>query len=618
MIKSFTFLLVFAHFTSLWVPAHAAEDVYQAPISLEKLHISVKVDKRGTFSQVKEKTTRLETPYAASRLGHHIYSYIASQETLMVLDAYTLTPAGKKIKLSKSWIKKHNAKDNANDINDFNDVKIIFPEVSKGSRLYSKVLLKRFKPNNPGEFKISLAASPSVPYEDVKIDLTAPADMKLYASSRGFEGGLISAGKQPTHYAYHLSQMQAFREEDNSQDDFDFAPYVTISTFPDYVAVGDSYERVAHQRAKVTPELRQLALQLTAGLSTEEEKAHALYNWVTKNIRYVATSIGPGRLQPHPASEVYRHRFGDCKDHVVLLEALLHAVGIPSSAALINSGESFEFIASPGDYSPMNHVITYLPNLDLYLDSTAQFAPFGILSNSVLDKPTVLTALGRLGRTPKMQTSDHKIETEVRMLMHQDGSIEGQSIARMNGDRAINSRANRYAVDIDGQEKNIIELFYRFNEIGDGSISSTPPSELDQPFVVRTSFTLDRITDLSRPGGFALPVGLAPAVIASQTTFKPIASRRFPYVCNSHLDQDDYQLTLPAGIEITQLPQDRDYDDGEIRYTSRYAVKDGSIQVQRRLQVQYPKRVCPPEAHERWKRFVELMREDVRGLVMYR
>ena len=155
---------------------------------------------------------------------------------------YTLTPAGKKIKLSKSWIKKHNAKDNANDINDFNDVKIIFPEVSKGSRLYSKVLLKRFKPNNPGEFKIGLAASPSVPFEDVKIDLTAPADMKLYASSRGFEGGLISAGKQSTHYAYHLSQMQAFREEDNSQDDFDFAPYVTISTFPDYVAVGGSIQ----------------------------------------------------------------------------------------------------------------------------------------------------------------------------------------------------------------------------------------------------------------------------------------------------------------------------------------------------------------------------------------
>jgi len=43
---------------------------------------------------------------------------------------------------------------------------------------------------------------------------------------------------------------------------------------------------------------------------------------------------------PHDAQSILDNRYGDCKDHVVILEALLEAVGIDSSPALINSGPS--------------------------------------------------------------------------------------------------------------------------------------------------------------------------------------------------------------------------------------------------------------------------------------
>ena len=60
------------------------------------------------------------------------------------------------------------------------------------------------------------------------------------------------------------------------------------------------------------------------------------------------------------AQAVLKNRYGDCKDHVVLLEALLAAVGIPSSAALVNSGNAYSMPAI-GVVSPLNHVITYVP-----------------------------------------------------------------------------------------------------------------------------------------------------------------------------------------------------------------------------------------------------------------
>jgi transglutaminase-like putative cysteine protease len=92
----------------------------------------------------------------------------------------------------------------------------------------------------------------------------------------------------------------------------------------------------------VTEDIRSLALKLTTGLTSERDKVKKLYEWVATNIRYVSVSLGDGRLVPHDAYEVLKNQYGDCKDHVVLLEALLDAVGIPSSPALINLGAAYK------------------------------------------------------------------------------------------------------------------------------------------------------------------------------------------------------------------------------------------------------------------------------------
>ena len=80
--------------------------------------------------------------------------------------------------------------------------------------------------------------------------------------------------------------------------------------------------------AQVTPDLVQLAQSLTAGLTDERSKVNALYQWVSQNIRYVSVAIGNGGWVPHPAAQGLEHRYGDCKDHAVLMQALLLAVGI--------------------------------------------------------------------------------------------------------------------------------------------------------------------------------------------------------------------------------------------------------------------------------------------------
>ena len=60
-----------------------------------------------------------------------------------------------------------------------------------------------------------------------------------------------------------------------------------------------------------------------------------------RNIRYVGIEIGIGGLQPHTAEDVFRNRYGDCKDKATLLRAMLESVGIHSTWVLVDTRRGF-------------------------------------------------------------------------------------------------------------------------------------------------------------------------------------------------------------------------------------------------------------------------------------
>src|SRR5258708_36941278 len=52
------------------------------------------------------------------------------------------------------------------------------------------------------------------------------------------------------------------------------------------------------------------------------------------DVRYVAIEIGIGGYQPHYAGDILANRYGDCKDKVTLMRALLHEAGVASDYVL--------------------------------------------------------------------------------------------------------------------------------------------------------------------------------------------------------------------------------------------------------------------------------------------
>jgi transglutaminase-like putative cysteine protease len=136
-------------------------------------------------------------------------------------------------------------------------------------------------------------------------------------------------------------------------------PDVLISSFRTWEEVGRWYDSLQREKIQPSPEVKAKAEELTKGLSDNDAKVRAIYNYVSLRYRNVAIAFGIGRYQPHAAAEILGNQYGDCKDKHTLLAALLSAVGIQAYPALINSQAAVDAdVPSPGQF---NHCPGWTP-----------------------------------------------------------------------------------------------------------------------------------------------------------------------------------------------------------------------------------------------------------------
>src|SRR5271157_5750423 len=85
------------------------------------------------------------------------------------------------------------------------------------------------------------------------------------------------------------------------------------SNLGSWKAIGDWYYKLADGRRNPSPEISARVQQLTAEATTFGAKVRALTAFLQSDVRYVAIEIGVGGFQPHPALDIFRSRYGDCK-----------------------------------------------------------------------------------------------------------------------------------------------------------------------------------------------------------------------------------------------------------------------------------------------------------------
>jgi hypothetical protein len=548
-----------------------------------------------------------------------------------VLEAYTITPKGEKIPVAANAIRTVED-DNSKGAAIFSDQKhkiIIFPKVTPGSKTYYKTKLTTYTPLLPGFFYTKLVFSPNQEVKHYEYNLSYPDSLRLYTDIKDVKQVRDEVIDGVRHVGYTYQNLKLKKSEELQVSLNDFAPHIFISSMDSQETFAKAYQERIEPKMRVTPEVQKLADEITKNIKTsgnlsepkdiqnlQKEQARALYNWVSRNIRYVGIFLGDGGIIPHDVNSIIKNRYGDCKDHNALLIALLSAKGIKASSALINSSNAYTLPKYPV-IGPFNHVITYIPAWNLYLDSTAEMAPYGTLPDDELDKPTLLTALGRVGHTPKPKKENNRTVTILTMQIAKDGEIKGKANTQYFGSAEIRARYKYEGADTSLSDRMVSKQLARFRQTGEGSIKTSEVYELDKPFTTDTEFTLDAVANVPGPGAMTIPVGLAPGELASIAISRPPEKFTVPYSCSTRSVTEQYQISFPKNVKVSRIPQNTSYKKGNIEYTASYLEKDNQVTVTRNLEVQRASAVCQPSELQKWKDFYQVFIKDLRSQVFY-
>ena len=175
-------------------------------------------------------------------------------------------------------------------------------------------------------------------------------------------------------YRWDAENLAPLPNEPRGPSVTEVSPYVNVSTFATWQDLGRWYARLIAPQFQLDDALRQQLSKLLEGKNTDQEKIAAIHQFVLRNTHYVALEFGIYSFKPYPVSQTYARRFGDCKDMASLMIALLRAAGIPAEIALVRTRRMGDIDKDATSISVFDHAIVYLPEQDLWLDGTAEYA----------------------------------------------------------------------------------------------------------------------------------------------------------------------------------------------------------------------------------------------------
>ncbi len=476
---------------------------------------------------------------------------------------------------------------------DYHEKHISVPSLRPGDVLEYRFVRTIANPLSPGQFWTSFNFSEKGVILDEQLEINVPKDRQIKLKTKpGFDPKTTEEGDRRiyswTHSHTKDDEESAKKKKKASKPD-DEIPSVQLTTYKSWEELGAWYGSLERERRIPDDTVKAEAATLVKGKTDDMAKVQALYEYVSRNIRYVSLSFGLGRFQPHAAGEVLANGYGDCKDKNTLLAALLEAEGFHSSSVLIGSKIKLDpDVPSPSQF---DHVITRVPvdGKEIWLDSTPGVAPFRMLSYSLRGKEALAippTGNAELVWTPTGLPFVAYDRSRIDVTLNDTGGLTGQVAMKGRGDSEV---LLRYALRRlpSNRWKDIFDHVLRQSSLRGAEISNlkaTDPSVTDEPLVVTFDITDNNYFDWSAAEPkFPLPlsvVGLPPSDDddSDSDSGEPI---KLGAIEEFTEEQDvkfpaKYKLRAPIGVDVK-----RDYAE----YHSTYKVDGQQFSSTRTLKI---------------------------------
>jgi transglutaminase-like putative cysteine protease/Flp pilus assembly protein TadD len=198
---------------------------------------------------------------------------------------------------------------------------------------------------------------------------------------------------------------------------------VHVSTYKSWEDLDRWYWGLVKDQFDLDEETRKLAHKIVDGKKTEREKIAAIYDWVTRNTRYVALEFGIYGYKPHRCVQTIARGWGDCKDKATALVTLLREVGVPATMVVLRTQLKGGLRSKVASFAPFDHAIAYVPSQDLYLDGTAEYTGIDELPRMDLGALglQVNEGKGKLVTVPTPPPDKNFIEREIHAKIQKSG-----------------------------------------------------------------------------------------------------------------------------------------------------------------------------------------------------
>jgi len=585
----------------------------------------INVNADATYTDNVEYEIKVLNKDAIDQINKRSISYSNSMADLEIIKAYTLKSDGKRIDVPKNNFQvETNSGDKGNSplISDIKTKTIIYPDLGVGDSVVLSYKLIQKEALFPKHFSLSKSYDDKYVVESSDITINAPDSLNLRVESRNIKGGEPVKKDGKTSWTWHFENREIGKPDYVSLvDSYDYASRIVVSNFKDYGELAAAYEERAKPKSAVTERIKKLAEEISKDAKTEHDIAKSLYEWTAKNIHYVGNCIGIGSVVPHDTDHILDNKLGDCKDHTALLQALLAAKNIESTPALVNYGDTYTISDLP-DVGVFNHVINYIPSLNLYADSTAQDIPFGYLPMQEEDKPTIHTAkFDGIKKTPASDNSKHWGKSKTELNFAKDGSLKGNIKSEFSGMFSFGARNWFHAIEIDPKlkEEVIKQSLGKSGFNGSGSyVKFDDTNKLTDKFSLEADFKIENAVNLPGPSG----VRIAPFIDyhdVSVATFASGAedekpSQNFP--CLGGSASQEIVMNFPEEINIIASPKDVHIKQKYGSYDAVYTRKGNSITAKREIVDNSPSNVCSPEVSEVFKDFSRAVLKDLKSQII--
>ncbi|MCM8779546.1 MAG: DUF3857 domain-containing protein [Candidatus Omnitrophica bacterium] len=487
---------------------------------------------------------------------------------------------------------------------------ISFPEITEGAVLDYKIKVYRNQLVNKKGFATKYSLQSSEPFIWCRFDIALPSQRRLNIKFinqqyNNFGAELrpkITESKNKKIYSWEFKNIPQIIPEQKMPPESEINPMILISTFDSWQEVYTWWQGLSQDKIKADAAIKNKTTQLIKGLTTDVQKARAIYNFCAQDIRYVAVEYGQGGYEPHFASEIFRNKYGDCKDQAILLVSMFREAGLEAYPVLISTKENND-LNEDFPSIQFNHAIACV-KIDgeyIFLDPTAETCSFGDLpGDDQARKVLVFEDTGyKIASTPQSPAKNNLVDEELKISAGIDGSIQAEKKVYTRG---LYDQSRRYwllytppkLIEETLKEK-IQELCVgaRLEKYRVGNIRDlNKPTELEYSFRGSDYFVV------------AGDLYILPQLSSVNTAWVAKEERRYPIEFGIlERFQKNIEIKIPHGLRVKFIPPVFEKDSPWMYIRAEYAFEKGALYYRETKELK--KTSVALSQYQEFKKFIE-------------